>query len=79
MLSAGCCLRESGTLTATSEGERRSPHRHPRLQAKVRAVLASDFGRSSASLWAATPEDARAGLMANDEIYPYVSYNIMVA
>ena len=45
----------------------------------MRAVLASDFGRSSASLWAATPEDARAGLMANDEIYPYVSYNIMVA
>jgi len=50
-----------------------------KAEAKVRAVLASDFGRSSASLWAATPEDARAGLMANDEIYPYVSYNIMVA
>jgi V-type H+-transporting ATPase subunit C len=44
--------------------------------AKVRAVLASDFGGESGDRWENTADDARAGMLSTEDIYPYVSYNV---
>lgn len=56
----------------------KTAHLSLELQNKARAVLADEFGTSSADLWMSAAEDAKAGVFSSEEVYPYVSYSISV-
>lgn len=49
---------------------------YDKAEHKARAVLADEFGSGNGELWRTTADDARAGVLSSDEIYPYVSYNL---